>query len=324
MARGFARLVVLAALLLASIGATAQSYPRKPVTVIIPGSAGGIMDMMARAVTQGMADSLGQPFVVDARPGAHGVIGADVVAKAPADGYVLLFSAETQIVDNPFLYAKLPYDGVKAFAPVGMCCVMAQAVVVNPSLPVASLRELVALAKSQPGKLAYASNGGGSGSHLNMEALRRLTGMDIVHVPYKGSAPAVTDLVAGRVSMMVVTLSVIQSQLRAGKLKALAVGSPKRSEAFPDVPTASEAGFAWDAEVWLGLFAPAGTPKEIVTRLNAEMNKTTRSQPFREQWLKRNGLDAASVGTADEFAAFVRAAMQKSERVIRESGVKLD
>ena len=312
-------------LLLTITCAMAQTYPRKPVTIIVPSSAGGVLEMMARALSPRLSEALGQPFIIENRPGAHGILGADTVAKATPDGHVLLFSAETGIVNNPFLYANLPYDAAKAFAPIAMCCVMAQALVVSPALGVNSLQEMLRLAKSQPGKLSYGSNGPGSGSHLYMESLKRLAGVDVVHIPYKGSAPAVTDLVGGRVSMMVVTLAVIQSQLRSGKLKALAVGSAKRSSAFSDVPTAAEAGFpSWETDVWMGLFAPAGTPKEVVSRLNAEMTRITGSDQFSEQWLKRNGFDAPYTGSAEQFAEFVRDAMQKSERIIKASGVKLD
>lgn len=325
MPRSFWTRMVFAGSLLTAICATAQPYPRKPVSVIVPSSAGGVLDMMARALSQRLSESLGQPFVIETRPGANGIIGAESVAKSAPDGYALLFTTAGMISFNPYLYERLPYDAAKAFAPIAMCCVMAQAVVVNPALNVNSLQELVALAKSRPGQLAYGSNGSGSSSNIYMEALKRLAGIDLVHVPYKGSAPAVTDLLGGRVLMMVVTPSVIQGHLRSGKLKALAIGSPRRSSAFPDVPTAAESGFpGWEAEAWLGMFAPAGTPKEIVSRLNTAMTKITGSEQFDEQWLKRNGLEAPRLGTAEQFADFVRTDMQNSERLIKATGIKLD
>jgi tripartite-type tricarboxylate transporter receptor subunit TctC len=325
MPRSFWNALGCAGLLLTAICATAQPYPVKPVSVIVPSSAGGVLDLMARALSQRFAESLGQPFVIETRPGANGIIGAEFVAKSAPDGYALLFTTAGTISYNPFLYERLPYDAAKAFAPIAMCCVMVQAVVVSPSLKVNSVLELVGLAKSSPGRLAYGSNGGGSSSNIYMEALKRLAGIDVVHVPYKGSAPAVTDLIGGRVSMMVVTPSVIQGHLQSGKLKALAIGSPRRSSAFPDVPTAAESGFpGWDAEAWLGLFAPAGTPREIVAKLNAAMTRITGSEQFGEQWLKRYGLEPPHAGTAEQFAEFVRIDMQNSERLIRSTGIKLD
>lgn len=317
--------IILGTVLLGAMTAMAQPYPAKPVRIIVPSSAGGVLELMARALSQGLSESLGQAFVTENRPGANGIIGAEAMAKSPADGYTLLISASSVFSNNPFLYDRLPYDPVKDFAPIALCCLMAQAVVVHPSLKINSLEELVALARSEPGKLTYGSIGSGSSSNLYMEALKRLAGIDIVHVPYKGSAPAVTDLLGGRVSAMVVTLGVIQGHLRAGKLKALAVGSSRRSSVFPEVPTAAEAGFGgWNAEVWIGLFAPAGTPREIVSKLNAVVARITASQQFNEQWLKRNGLDAPQAGSAEQFAEFIRADMASSGRMIKSTGVKLD
>jgi tripartite-type tricarboxylate transporter receptor subunit TctC len=321
----FRNLAVLAGLALAAVSAAAQPYPSRPVRIIVPASAGGVLDMMARAISQGLSEPLGQPFVAEARAGANGIIGAEIVAKAAPDGHVLLFTAASVFSNNPFLYERLPYDAAKSFAPIGMCCVMAQAVVVNPALNVNSLREFVERIKSAPGRLVYGSIGRGSTSNIFMEELKRLAGIDMLHVPYKGSTPAVTDLLANRVSAMVVTLGVIQGHLRAGRLKALAVGSSKRSSVFPDVPTAAEAGFpAWNAEVWMGLFAPADTPREVVSRLNIELGKLIRSQEFNEQWLRRNGFDLPHVETPEQFAEFIRADMQNSGRTIKAAGIKLD
>jgi tripartite-type tricarboxylate transporter receptor subunit TctC len=293
--------------------------------MVVPASAGGVLDMMTRALSQRLSDSLGQPFVADIRPGANGIVGTEFVAKSAPDGYTLLFSPSAAFVNNPYLYSRLPYDAAKDFAPIAMCCVMAQALVVHAGLKANSLKELIALAKSDPGKLTYGSIGSGSSSNLYMESLKRLAGIDIVHVPYKGSAPAVTDLLGGRVATMVVTLGVVQGHLRSGKLKALAVGSAKRSAVAPDVPTAAEAGLpGWDAEVWMGVFAPAGTPKEIVARLNSEIVKIVTSPQFNEQWLQKNGLEPPHPGTPEQFAEFIRRDMQSSGAVIKVIGVKID
>jgi tripartite-type tricarboxylate transporter receptor subunit TctC len=318
------RVPLLLALVLAPLGALAQPYPAKPVKVIVPSSAGGVLDMLSRALSQRLGETLAQPFVTETRAGANGILGADMLAKSAPDGYTLMFTAAAPVSINPFVYERLPYDP-RTFAPVAMCCVMAQAVVVNASLKVNSLQELIALAKSAPGKLAYGSIGAGSSSNVYMEGLKRQAGIDVVHVPYKGSAPAVTDLVGGRVAMMVVTLGVIQGHLASGKLKALAVGSPRRSSAYADVPTAAEAGLpGWDAEVWMGTFAPGGTPKDIVARLNAEMTRIVSSAAFNEQWLKKNGFDLPPVTTPEQFAEYVKNDMHNSERVIKAAGIKLD
>ncbi|OGA68132.1 MAG: hypothetical protein A3G81_17015 [Betaproteobacteria bacterium RIFCSPLOWO2_12_FULL_65_14] len=323
--KSFCNKLLFAALFLTAITATAQPYPTKPVKMVVPASAGGILDMMARALSQRLADSLGQPFVTDTRPGANGIIATELVAKSPPDGYTLLFSASAAFVNNPFLYNRLPYDAVKDFAPIAMCCLMAQALVVHPALKVNSLKELVALAKSDPGKLTYGSIGSGSSSNLYMESLKRLAGIDIVHVPYKGSAPAVIDLLGGRVATMVVTLGVVQGHLRAGKLKALMVGSAKRTAVSPEVPTAAEAGLpGWDAEVWMGVFTSAGTPTDIVAKLNSEIMKITSSPQFNEQWLQKNGLEPPHPGSAEQFAEFIRADMLSSGKMIKAIGIKLD
>ena len=312
-------------LLLTAICAAAQPYPRKPVSLVVSSSAGGVLDMMARALAQNLSETLGQPFVIETRPGANGIIGAELVANSAPDGYTLLFTTAGTISNNPFLYERLPYDAAKAFAPVAMCCVMVQAVVVSSSMNVNSLGDLVRFARAKSGQLAYGSNGSGSSSHIFMEALKRLVGIDMVHVPYKGSAPAVTDLVGGRVAIMVVTPSVIQGHLRSGKLKALAIGSPRRSSVFPDVPTAAESGFpGWEAEAWLGLFAPAGIPKEILAKLNTAMTRITGSEQFSEQWLKRYGMEPPRAGTAEQFADFVRIDMQDAEKLIKAAGIKVD
>lgn len=300
-----------------------QSYPAKPVRIIVPIAAGGATDIMARAIAQKLAESLGQQVLVENRPGANSIIGAEAVAKSAPDGYTLLFTPAGTFVNNPFLYNRLPYDAVKDFVPVAMCCIMAQAIVVHPSLKVNTLRELIALAKAEPGKLSYASTGSGSIVHINMEAFRHLAGIDIVHVPYKGSAPAITDLVAGRVSMTVVIFGVVQEYLRAGRLKALAVGAATRSSMFPDVPTAAEAGLpGFDASGWIGLFAPAGTPRENVARLNAEVRNAIGNQQFIDRWLKGAGLESPNVGSPEQFDEFIRADMQRWGRLIKESGAK--
>lgn len=309
---------------LAAATAGAQSYPAKPIRVIVPFAAGGAADIQGRAISQKLAENLGQPVVVENRAGAGGNIGAELVAKSAPDGYTLLFTTSTNIVINPFLYQKLSYDPVRDFVAVAMCCGIAQVVVVNSSLGVSSLKELLDAARSKPGALSYGSMGNGSSGHLNMEALKRQAGIDVVHVPYKGAAPAVTDLVSGRISMMIVSYGVTQSHIRSGTLKALAIGSSARSSVLPGVPTASEAGLpGYEAPEWLGFFAPAATPRETVGRLNAEVVKIASSAELRDQW-RRNGLEPPGVATPEQFAAFIRAELQRGGGLVKSTGARAD
>ena len=325
-AQSLVHLVWLILAALAPMLACGQSYPARSVRLIVPLTPGGINDIMARAISQRLADTLGQPFVVENRPGGNSIIGAEAVAKSAPDGYTLLFTPGGPIVDNPFLYDRLSYDPQKDFMPVAMCCMIAQAIVIHPSVAAASLKELIALARSRPGKLTYASTGGSaSNSHINMEAFRHLADIDVLHVPYKGSAQAITDLVAGRVSMMVVTFGVVQDQLRAGKLKALAVGAARRSAMFPEVPTVAEAGVSgYDASGWTGVFAPRGTAAAIVAKLNAEIRAVVGDPQFSRQWAVKLGIDPPVVSTPEQFAAFILSDMKRAERLIRMSGAKAD
>jgi len=314
-----------AALLISSASAGAQNYPSKPIRVIVPFAAGGATDIQARAISRKLADSMGQPTVVENRPGAGGNIGAELVAKSAPDGYTLLFTVSTNIIINPFLYEKLSYDPVHDLAPVAMCCTFPQVLVVNSKLGVNSLAELIELARSKPHVLTYGSMGNGSSGHLNMEEFKRLAGVDIIHVPYKGAAPAVTDLVGGQISMMIVSYGVTQSHIRAGTLKVLAIGSAERSSVLPDIPTVSEAGLkGYEAPDWVGLFAPAATPRQVVARLNAEVVKITSSTAFQEEWLSKNGLEPPTVSTPEQFSSFVREELQRGGRLVKQTGAKAD
>ncbi|OGT79790.1 MAG: hypothetical protein A3H91_08220 [Gammaproteobacteria bacterium RIFCSPLOWO2_02_FULL_61_13] len=320
-----AKQLLATGLLLTSIYAAAQSYPSKPVRVIMPVAAGGVADVLARAISLGLTESLGRPFIVENRPGASGIIGTEIVAKSAPDGYVLLFTGQTAVISLPFMKKDVPYDAVNGFVPIAMCCSIAQAVVINTSLKVNTVRELVDLGKANPGRLTYGSIGNGSLGHIYMEVLKRRTGIDMVHVPYKGGTPGVNDLLGGRISVMITALSTLQEHFRAGKLKALAVGSARRSAEFPDVPTTAEAGFAgWQWEFWQGWFAPKGTPKEIVSRLNTAMSGITGSRQFNQKYFKPNGIDAPHVGSAEEFAEFLRIERQTTGPLIESTGIRLD
>jgi tripartite-type tricarboxylate transporter receptor subunit TctC len=304
--------------------AWAQAYPAKPVRIVVPNTAGGATDIMARAFGQKLTERWGQPVVVENRPGGNSLNAATLVAKSTPDGYTLLFTTSFTVAISPYVYRKLPYDPLRDFAPVALCCVFAQMITVNSSLGVNTLKELIALARSKPGTLAYGSMGNASSGHLNMEAFKQLAGIDLVHVPYKGAAPAVIDLAAGQIAVMVVVPAVTQAHVQSGRLKWLAVGAAERSSTFPDVPTAAEAGLpGYEARDWLGLFAPVATPTGIVSSLNAEIGRITASPEFREQWLKKNGMEPRG-GTPAAFGAFLRGDMQKWERLAKATGARLD
>lgn len=322
------RKLCIAALVLAGLLAAAtlraQGYPAKPIHVVVPFAAGGANDVQARIVSQRLSESLGQPVVVENRPGAGGNIGSEFVAKAAPDGYTLLYVVSSVIVINPHIYQKLAYDANRDLVPVAMCCEISQLVVVNPSLGVRSLNELIALARSNAQSLSYGSMGNGSTGHLNMEALKQRAGINAMHVPYKGAAPALTDLVSGRISMMIVSYGITRSHIQAGTLKVLAVGSKERSAALPDIPTVGEAGLAgYEAPEWIGMFAPAATPREIVSKLNTEMVKITASPEFREM-LRKNGLESPRARTPEEFAAFIQAERERARLLVKSTGAKID
>ncbi len=310
--------------LLAATPLRAQGYPAKPIHLVVPFAAGGANDIQARIVSQKLSESLGQPVLVENRPGAGGNIGSEFVAKSAPDGYTLLYVVSSVIVINPYIYEKLAYDANRDLLPVAMCCEISQLVVVNPSLGVHSLKELIALGRSNSQSLSYGSMGNGSTGHLNMEALKQMAGINAMHVPYKGAAPALTDLVSGRISMMIVSYGVTRSHIQAGTLKVLAVGSKQRSTALPDIPTVGEAGVpGYEAPEWIGMFAPAATPKEIVSKLNAEMVKITASPEFREM-LRKNGLESPRARTPEEFAAFIQAERERARLLVKSTGAKID
>jgi tripartite-type tricarboxylate transporter receptor subunit TctC len=308
----------------ASACAQAQAYPAKPIRVIIPFPPGGGSDAAARLVTNHFAQVLGQSFIIDARPGGNTVIGTTAVAKAPADGYTLLFTGGSTMSIQPFMFAgKPPYDPLGDFAPIGMVSRFPFFLVVPTALPANSLQELIALAKASPGKLSYASNGSGTIGHLSMEMIRKATGIDLIHVPYKGFAPAVIDLIPGRVSMLLADVAPIAQHVRAGSLKVLATTSAQRSSYWPEVPTIAEQAVpGFGVEVWFALYAPAKTPTEIVARLNAEMQKYLSSTEAKEAYA-RIGMDSAA-SSAEELRARIIAEQNVFSKAVKDANLKIE
>ena len=301
----------------------AQAWPAKPVRVVIPWPAGGSNDIVGRVVMQELSRSLGQQFVIDNRAGASGVVGADMVAKTPADGYTLMVHSTTH-VGNAHLYGKkLTYDTMKDFTGVGMLSSQPGVLTVHPALPVKTLKDFIALAKAKPRQINYSSSGNGSAPHLQMALLISMAGIDITHVPYKGGAPQVAALLGGETQASFATLGTVISQIQAGKLRPLGVGSSARAKALPGVPTISEAGLpGYDMNPWIGVFAPAGTPRAIIDRLNTEMNQAL-SIPEVMSTLAKQALDPAPT-TVDEFNRILRVDFEKYGKLIALTGAKIE
>jgi len=303
--------------------ASAQSYPSKPIRFVVPYPPGGPLDTVARLLGQKVSESVKQPIVVDNKPGAGGNIGADTVAKSAADGYTILMGAVATHAINPTLYAKIPYDPIKDFQPVTQLASTPNVLIVNTSVPASNVREFVAYAKANPGKLNFGSGSTGSAGHLAGELFKTMAGVDMTHIPYKGAAPAMQDLIAGQVQLMFDNFASANTQVKAGKVKALAVTTAKRSSLAPDLPTIAESGLAgFDINTWFGVFVPAGTPKEIVDRLHGEFTRALALPDIRE---KITNLGAEPVGNRpEEFAAYIKAEGEKYARVIKASGARAD
>ena len=300
-----------------------QAYPAKAVRMIVGFPAGGTSDIMARLTGQKLSEAWGQTFIIDNRPGAGGNIGTELVAKSAPDGYTLLVSPGSTLTSNPAVYSKVPFDTVRDFAPVTIIASVPNALVVHPSVPVNNVKELIALAKSRPGQLAYASTGAGQSTHLSAELLKLSAGINMIHVPYKGSAPALTDIVAGQVSVMFDNLPSCLPFIKSGRLKALAVSSTARSRALPELPTVAESGVpGFDVTVWFAVLAPAATPRDIVNRLNGEIIKAIKTPDMRER-LAQQGAEPVG-NTSDEFAAVIKRDLAKWAKVVKDAGIKLD
>jgi tripartite-type tricarboxylate transporter receptor subunit TctC len=307
-----------------SCSATAQGWPTKPIRVIVPYPAGGFYDSIARLVGVKMAEDFGQPVVVENRVGANGIVGTEHVAKSAPDGYTIMVGGIGPHGINPGLYRKLPYDALRDFEPIVHVVNAANVLVVHPSVSASNINELVALARAKPGELNYASNGSGSSPHLAAEMFATATGVKLNHIPFKGSAPAVTAMLGGQTQMAFNNAGDILGHVRAGKLRALAVTGAKRLPALPDLPTMQEAGVPnYEAVAWWAYYAPAGTPRDIVARLNAQINKAIQSPELRER-LSVQGSAELVGGTPEQLAAFQKAEIAKWSRVIKESGATAD
>ena len=312
-----------AALALAPLSALPQGYPSKPLRLIVPWPPTGTVDILGRTLGQKLSEQLGQPVVIDNRAGANGMIGSEAAAKAPADGYTILVDNVTGHAINASLQAKMPFDSLRDFAHVSLLASVPDGIVCLPSLPARNVGELIALAKAQPGKLTYASFGVGSSAHLAGELFKGMAGVDLLHVPYKGGAPAIADLLAGQVSIYIPVLPSVVSLVKSGRLRLLAVTGARRSPAMPDVPTVAESGLpGFEASNWFGLMTPAGTPPEVVARLNAEAAKALQSPEVRDK-LNALGMEIQT-STPQEFAALLRSEVEKWAKVAKASGARAD
>ena len=304
--------------------ATAQAYPSKPVKMIVPAAPGGVTDILARTVGQRLGEMWGQAVIVENRPGAGQIIGAEAVAKSPGDGYTLIVSDASTFVINPFLYSRLPYDALKDFTPVVVLCQASPVLAVGASVPVSNLQELIALAKAKPGALSYGSMGSGTYNHISMEQLKQMAGVDIVHVPYKGSAPALSDLLSGQIAVFLVNLSVVEPHEKAGKVKLLAAATSRRLALRPDLPTVAESGFpGFQSGTWFGILGPANVPAGVVAKIHADVTRILSAPDFREQNLTKLGLETEAI-TPEQFGQLIRADLERWGKLVKATGARAD
>ena len=301
----------------------AQTYPAKPIRMVVHFPAGGPTDLVARMLGQKFTEAWGQQVIVDNRPGANGIVGVETVVRAAPDGYALLFATGGSMSIAPALGVKLPYNVFTDLAPISLVVINPQILVLHPSLPANSVRELIKLSKSKPGQINYASVGPGSPQHLGVEMLKAMTGIDMVHIPYKGTAPAITDVLAGHVSLMFNSMPSVLQYVKSGRLKGIAVGSARRSPAAPEIPTVAESGVpGFQYVTWYGLLGPAALPKDVISKLNAETVRALRDKEVAQR-LTREGAEPAPT-TSDEFSKFMRAEYDQWKKTIAAAKLKLE
>jgi len=304
--------------------ASAQKFPSHAIKIVVPTSPGGATDAFSRALAPRFAEVWGQPVLVENRPGANQIIGADYVSKAAPDGHTLLVSDASSFVMNPHLYKNLPYDGLRGFTPITVLVRFPWVIAVHPSILANSFQEFVAYAKANPGKISYGSFGLGSSGHISVDYLKHLVGIDIVHVPYKGAGPAVTDLLAGQIQMMMVTPLLVEPHARDGRLRLIAAATPNRIPALPNLPTVAESGVpGYEAGTWFSLMGPAGMPRELVVRIYGDTMKILNDPAFRERYITKQWFEVVG-NTPEEFAAYIRSEYERWDRLIRLSGVRTE
>jgi tripartite-type tricarboxylate transporter receptor subunit TctC len=319
----FPRLAALLVTLLVAAQGTAQNWPDRPLRFVVSAPAGSSLDVLARTIADKLKDRLGQPVVVEDKPTAGGTVATDFVAKSSPDGYTMVISFNGPLAFGPYIYAKLPYDPLKDLAPVIITSSQPSVLAVTATLPIKSIKELVAYAKANPGKLNYASVGNGSSSQLTMELLKSDAGIDIVHVPFNGSPPAVTATIQGETQMLFAVMQPLQAQIQAGRLRAIAVTTAKRFPLLPDIPTIAEAGYpGFEALAWNGILVAAGTPRPIIQRLNTEINAILKD-PSVKSTLNAQGFDLIG-GTPEDFANLIRSESEKWAPVIKRTGARID
>jgi tripartite-type tricarboxylate transporter receptor subunit TctC len=316
--------LLLVAMTAAALSARAQTYPSHAVKVVVPTSPGGATDAFARAISARLSAAWGQAVIVENRAGANQILGADFVSKSAPDGYTLLVSDASSFVINPHLYKNLPYDGVNGFTPITVLVRFPWVIAVHTSVPANTFQELVAYAKANPGKLSYGSFGLGSSAHISVDYLKNLLSIDIVHVPYKGAGPAVTDLLSGRIQMMMVTPLLVEPHARSGKLRLVAAATAQRIPGLPDLPTVAESGVpGYEAGTWFALVGPAGMPREVVAKVYADTARILADPAFREQYVTRQWFEAVG-NTPEQFAEYLKAEYARWERLIRLSRVSVE
>jgi tripartite-type tricarboxylate transporter receptor subunit TctC len=307
-----------------SLAALAQPFPSRPVKIVVPTTPGGATDALSRSIGARLSEIWGQPVVVENKPGATQIIGGEYVAKSPPDGYTLIVSDAATFIMNPILHKTLPYDGLRAFTPITLLVRFPWVIAINPAVPANNFQEFVAYARTKPGAISYGSFGTGSSGHISVDYMKKLLGIDIVHIPYKGAGPAVTDLLSGQIQMMMVTPLLVEPHARAGKLRLIAAATPKRIAKLPDLPTVAESGVpGYEAGTWFALAGPAGMPREVTQAIYGDVKKVLNEPAFRERNIDRQWFEVVA-NPPDEFATFLQKDYERWEKLIRLSGVKAE